>query len=271
MRPRHYTAENMCTWRSCSPAMPRFNEAAALHRGKRAVARIRLRSRFGFNEAAALHRGKRGSALPEPPRHRQASMRPRHYTAENEPARRRPGCRRWRASMRPRHYTAENVYGGQQFTLTATLASMRPRHYTAENEGAQAERVNLDDASMRPRHYTAENPYTGGRSEKLRTRFNEAAALHRGKPARWSCFPARKRTCFNEAAALHRGKPGSSACRPCSRPSRFNEAAALHRGKPRLNAGAPLLNAHASMRPRHYTAENLARAARSASATCMLQ
>ena len=36
----------------------RFNEAAALHRGKRGGFMTLLSAPFGFNEAAALHRGK---------------------------------------------------------------------------------------------------------------------------------------------------------------------------------------------------------------------
>ena len=55
-------------------------------------------------------------------------------------------------------------------------------------------------------------------------------------------------SCFNEAAAFHRTSTPD--------PARFNEAAALHRGK----LGRPLDVLRdlqlASMRPRHYTAEN---------------
>ena len=115
----------------------------------------------------------------------------------------------------------------------------------------------------------------------------------------------RSRTCFNEAAALHRGKPQESAieegvsmsasmrprhytagnrdhveplysmagasmrprhytagnrwrCR-ARRPRRscFNEAAALHRGKLRALVDDDVARFHASMRPRHYTAGNV--------------
>ena len=38
-----------------------------------------------------------------------------------------------RASMRPRHYTAENVLRVVAFAFVEGVASMRPRHYTAEN------------------------------------------------------------------------------------------------------------------------------------------
>ena len=82
MRPRHYTAENALT--------------AAWQQRKRA----------GFNEAAALHRGKRPSAVPDGVED-VASMRPRHYTAENEQMHGGDFVKP-RASMRPRHYTAEN-------------------------------------------------------------------------------------------------------------------------------------------------------------------
>ncbi len=59
--------------------------------------------------------------------------------------------------------------------------------------------------------------------------FNEAAALHRGKPVCASLLTSLI-GCFNEAAALHRGKPRTCIITwACS--VRFNEAAALHRGK----------------------------------------
>ena len=60
MRPRHYTAENRCarSWRRRWSG--RFNEAAALHRGK-------LSQELDFLKADES-----------------ASMRPRHYTAEND-------------------------------------------------------------------------------------------------------------------------------------------------------------------------------------------
>ena len=91
MRPRHYAAENSGCSRRCRKAFQqasRFNEAAALRRGKPPMV-IRRRH---LAETA------------------QASMRPRHYAAENEidygalAMRRREGG----ASMRPRHYAAEN-------------------------------------------------------------------------------------------------------------------------------------------------------------------
>ena len=61
---------------------------------------------------------------------------------------------------------------------------------------------------------------------------------------------------FNEAAALHRGKPPRwrRCCAPWS--TRFNEAAALHRGKPFQYLQKRKGQILASMRPRHYTAEN---------------
>ena len=87
-------------------------------------------------------------------------------------------------------------------------------------------------------------------------RFNEAAALHRGKLGNQFCsdsLPAR----FNEAAALHRGKPGES-WGLADLDAGFNEAAALHRGKRAVRA-AHARRGRASMRPRHYTAENARR------------
>ena len=59
MRPRHYTAENAACLRSSDSTARGFNEAAALHRGKRTP-----------------HDTERDGIM-------RASMRPRHYTAEN--------------------------------------------------------------------------------------------------------------------------------------------------------------------------------------------
>ena len=59
MRPRLFTAENGCMPSASHSAMSGFNEAAALHRGKREA------------ELAAKRR-------------RLASMRPRLFTAENQ-------------------------------------------------------------------------------------------------------------------------------------------------------------------------------------------
>ncbi len=131
-------------------------------------------------------------------------MRPRLYTAENQ-ARHQAESGLHAASMRPRLYTAENLLTSYLYSQ-ATVASMRPRLYTAEN------------SRMPP--CTTTQP----------SRFNEAAALHRGK--------------LGEAVAdLH------------------VEAAASMR--PRLytaeNAGKGDDDGDqqdASMRPRLYTAEN---------------
>ena len=59
MRPRHYTAENRQSRSSVRIRCISFNEAAALHRGKRPPKRAgRSATTPSFNEAAALHRGK---------------------------------------------------------------------------------------------------------------------------------------------------------------------------------------------------------------------
>ena len=84
MRPRHYTAENVPAWARPAPPSPRFNEAAALHRGKLLVTVLStLANAACFNEAAALHRGKLRARTQPVAAVGVASMRPRHYTAEN--------------------------------------------------------------------------------------------------------------------------------------------------------------------------------------------
>ena len=108
-------------------------------------------------------------------------------------------------------------------------ASMRPPHYTGENVRLQHARYATVLASMRPPHYTGENS---------------------GYP-----FPADALASFNEAPALHGGKLVLYR-HQTQRQHRFNEAPALHGGKWR---GARLyrLDHLASMRPPHYTGENL--------------
>ena len=106
--------------------------------------------------------------------------------------------------MRPRHYTAENILNAIHRRFEAE-ASMRPRHYTAENRSRHHPHRDEPHASMRPRHYTAENGGRIRRSCRLSSRFNEAAALHRGKRTNRALSGTEWRR-FNEAAALHRGK-----------------------------------------------------------------
>ena len=107
MRPRHYAAENPWWDPQSSPTRPCFNEAAALRRGKPGHLATRTAEFHGFNEAAALRRGKPFFGTRERPYRKTASMRPRHYAAENQESAGWTG-KRWDASMRPRHYAAEN-------------------------------------------------------------------------------------------------------------------------------------------------------------------
>ena len=83
MRPRHYTAENEAyprrlEYEQVASMRPRHYTAENSASGRRFS-----RGCAGFNEAAALHRGKRGAADAVALPARRASMRPRHYTAEN--------------------------------------------------------------------------------------------------------------------------------------------------------------------------------------------
>ncbi len=118
------------------------------------------------------------------------------------------------ASMRPRLFTAENIVDDGGFRWLGE-ASMRPRLFTAENLRARGLQGTAPSASMRPRLFTAENGEAEAEEQAREWGFNEAAALHRGKPA------LRRTTCralhrFNEAAALHRGKPPSTRSAHCS-------------------------------------------------------
>ncbi len=82
MRPRLFTAENEPQNCSRKQVFTCFNEAAALHRGKRQHILVPPDPAAGFNEAAALHRGKRIEFHPLGAMG-VASMRPRLFTAEN--------------------------------------------------------------------------------------------------------------------------------------------------------------------------------------------
>ena len=136
MRPRHHTAENAAKRIAERSAGLGFNEAAASHRGKPYGAPPGSPRFMSFNEAAASHRGKR-HLVESREVARPASMRPRHHTAENDPA---VGLLEAlvAASMRPRHHTAENAIRCER-RWRRRPASMRPRHHTAENH-AVAER-----------------------------------------------------------------------------------------------------------------------------------
>ena len=134
---------------------------------------------------------------------------------------------------------------------------MRPQHITAENPVSSSPlRREHSRASMRPQHITAENRGERGIDYIHKTRFNEAAAYHCGKPS-----GGRLAACSTAAASMrpqHITAENHLAQISYRRPSfSFNEAAAYHCGKPRLRPRAGGLCRNASMRPQHITAENL--------------
>ena len=96
-----------------------------------------------------------------------------------------------------------------------------------------------------------------GSAARSVSRFNEAAALRRGKLDLMRRPTIRRSRSFNEAAALRRGKRGDGSAPRWTTCTGFNEAAALRRGK---HVGPLLFSERASclasMRPRHYAAEN---------------
>ena len=105
MRPPHYTGENLlAAWQRLA-ALRCFNEAPALHGGKR---RCRTAARAASR----------------------ASMRPPHYTGEN-------GVGRLPWSPSPRFNEAPALHGGKHLPVLLPVfhevASMRPPHYTGEN------------------------------------------------------------------------------------------------------------------------------------------
>ena len=87
------------------------------------------------------------------------------------------------------------------------------------------------------------------------SRFNEAAARCRGKPAESEMLVGSV-VAFNEAAARCRGKPSPATPPAESTGWPFNEAAARCRGKPGSTRSSPTAIALPSMRPRPDAAEN---------------
>ena len=157
MRPRLFTAEDGAAWQCVCRTVRRFNEAAAIHRGRRRRRSVSPRPRDCFNEAAAIHRGRRGrrrSRFARQPRFNEAAAIHRGRRGRSRPAR-----------------------------MEVWSASMRPRLFTAEDQRA-ARRGGVDDrASMRPRLFTAEDLNDRRGNLTLEYSFNEAAAIHRGRPA----------------------------------------------------------------------------------------
>ncbi len=108
---------------------------------------------------------------------------------------------------------------------------------------------------MRPRLFTAEN-LAAVRQPHLAVRgFNEAAALHRGKPRLDRRLQGRS-PAASMRPRLFTAENLTDANGNRSGNHRFNEAAALHRGKPARQWGNVQYGVRASMRPRLFTAEN---------------
>ena len=59
---------------------------------------------------------------------------------------------------------------------------MRPPHYTGENFPCWRQQSLPVRASMRPPHYTGENVRVARQRRRRHLCFNEAPALHGGKP-----------------------------------------------------------------------------------------
>ena len=81
--------------------------------------------------------------------------------------------------MRPRHYAADNN-PARHSPAPSVRASMRPRHYAADNFDLLNVDVPAPPASMRPRHYAADNAVLILQVPSTVACFNEAAALRRG-------------------------------------------------------------------------------------------
>ena len=109
-------------------------------------------------------------------------MRPRPDAAENRRLHDPAGALRTRFNEAAARCRGKRRAPGSHVRILAQ-ASMRPRPDAAENDRRDRPGGAVRGASMRPRPDAAENlrlrrPVRGGR-----TRFNEAAARCRGKPA----------------------------------------------------------------------------------------
>ena len=86
---------------------------------------------------------------------------------------------------------------------------MRPRVFPAEDSGEAVSTVAEKAASMRPRVFPAEDCSAWRGSGPVRSGFNEAAGIPRGRRTRTrSCWPSIS-SCFNEAAGIPRGRPAT--------------------------------------------------------------
>ena len=156
MRPPHYTGEDTGRPPSLASSPMCFNEAPALHGGRRDGGLVEDRGITGFNEAPALHGedlGRHQRRRPNP----QASMRPPHYTGED-------GAREW---TRSRPFTGFNeapaLHGGRRFR------QFQPTRKSASFNEAPA--------------LHGGRPCGRARRAGGRICFNEAPALHGGRHA----------------------------------------------------------------------------------------
>ncbi len=158
--------------------------------------------------------------------------------------------------MRPRVFPAEDIFL-LRHNPCQIIASMRPRVFPAEDGASVVERPLLLAASMRPRVFPAEDVVSAESSLRTLICFNEAAGIPRGR-RRSLPPPAPRSPRFNEAAGIPRGRLQNHDRKGVENPS-FNEAAGIPRGRPGFSLGCAGLGAVASMRPRVFPAEDLAR------------
>ena len=108
MRPRVFPAEDARCGAIPANPPPCFNEAAGIPRGRRAADESAEFRQAGFNEAAGIPRGRRRPQGGGRLGHRDASMRPRVFPAEDAcGSAAAGGCAG--ASMRPRVFPAEDT------------------------------------------------------------------------------------------------------------------------------------------------------------------
>ena len=185
-----------------------------------------------------------------------ASMRPPEFTGGNtvghETARPASGSFNEAAGIHRRKPRNRNRH-----TDTTMPASMRPPEFTGGNLGQhRPPRARPTVASMRPPEFTGGNPARRGAASLRHHPASMRPPEFTGGNGRANAAESRQLRCFNEAAGIHRRKPAPADCRRASATG-FNEAAGIHRRKLALPFREHAHHLDASMRPPEFTGGNI--------------
>ena len=136
--------------------VPRFNEAAGIHRRKHILTKHKSKFLVGFNEAAGIHRRKRVRiATAHEPTHC-ASMRPPEFTGGNH------ATAAWRRSAPARFNEAAGIH--RRKPMRQVIPQTESESFN-EAAGIYRRKLSFD-----------------GQAVSRLSCFNEAAGIHRRKP-----------------------------------------------------------------------------------------